>query len=62
MPLNLLTQREIDARMRRYDEALRAYVPVARVEEMSLPALRLQNVLTGLDASVSKLLAIWSQR
>ncbi len=61
IPMNFLPRREINARLRRYDAALRSYVPVGRAEELALPALRLQQVLSGLDDAVNRIVALWRQ-
>ncbi len=62
VPMSTLSPSEIDVRMRRYDAALAEYVPMSRAEALALPGLRLDRVLSRLDAAVGRVLAVWKAR
>ena len=59
IPMNVLSSGEIEARLRRHDDALRRYVPVVRSEELALPAFKLKRVLSNLDDVIDKVIAAW---
>jgi hypothetical protein len=59
IPMQVLSRRQIELRLARYDAALSTYAPVARREEIALPALRLQRVLADLDAAVERVVEAW---
>jgi hypothetical protein len=59
-PLDALSGELLEARIARYEAALRAYRAVTRVEALALPALRLAQVQSRLDESVRQVLRAWA--
>jgi len=57
------TQSIVDAKqlIARYREALAGYRPVSRVEQLMLPAVRLERVQSELNEAVARVLAVWAR-
>jgi hypothetical protein len=59
IPMDFLSTRELEARLGRYERALRRYQPVSRVETVLLPGVRLTRVVSNLEQAVGRVLGLW---
>jgi len=58
-PMSMLSAREVQARLQRYDAALRAYRPVDEGEAAWLPAVRLVRVQANPERAMKRVLDAW---
>jgi len=61
IPVHRLSDREMQERFQRYQEALRRYQSVSSQEARELPAVRLVRVHSGLEQAVARVLRAWSR-